>query len=603
MPCPFCGESVLAIDRKCRHCGEAIDVALRAAEEARRAAEAARREAAAPSNTVATMLDGVTQAEDGLRHVGDVGHAERLRLLRREYEAAELRAVVFGEFSRGKSTLINALLGRLVLPAKAMPTTGHVTRIAWGPSDEVRARLRGGRVETCPLVRLDSFTTLDFNRRAREDVEAIDVLVDCPLLKGGLVLYDTPGVCDPGAQTERALAAIASADLVLLVLNASQLLTQHEHELAVEWMNRGLGKPVIPLLNWMNVVEERDRAELRRRIDRWSREHLGSELGRPWFEVNAKGALAHVTDGSPVPGDDFLALREALAGLTGERRRALQASSRRGQLRAEVAEARRANGDVLRRIRQDANRVERKREEARRDLRQLLSRFDAVTRLKRDALTTRATAVLEANLDLLVGLFHGEGKERLEANSGEWYQDRLFEGVAEIEEEAEGALLALAGDGPRRPDPLTIKECMILETRLNVGELKPTGISDAVVVGAAVAGALLGQVIIPIPVVGYFAGYLAGGLLAKKLGQQEPDYAAAYSAKVRDTWKDSAAEVMRLLQEQFDARAAMLKGQIAQRLREADAVAAGADGLAVELRRREAIDGALGRCEGLLQAT
>jgi predicted RNA-binding Zn-ribbon protein involved in translation (DUF1610 family) len=39
--CPFCGEEVLAVAKKCKHCGETIDVTLRAAEEARRAAERA----------------------------------------------------------------------------------------------------------------------------------------------------------------------------------------------------------------------------------------------------------------------------------------------------------------------------------------------------------------------------------------------------------------------------------------------------------------------------------------------------------------------------------------------------------------------------------
>ena len=58
----------------------------------------------------------------------------RLRMLRESFDAPELRVVVFGEFSRGKSTLINALLGRSALPAKAMPTTGHVTPYSGSPS-------------------------------------------------------------------------------------------------------------------------------------------------------------------------------------------------------------------------------------------------------------------------------------------------------------------------------------------------------------------------------------------------------------------------------------------------------------------------------------
>lgn len=41
--CAFCGEEVLAHARKCKHCGETLDVALRAAEEARRDARESRR--------------------------------------------------------------------------------------------------------------------------------------------------------------------------------------------------------------------------------------------------------------------------------------------------------------------------------------------------------------------------------------------------------------------------------------------------------------------------------------------------------------------------------------------------------------------------------
>ena len=48
--------------------------------------------------------------------------------------------VVFGEFNRGKSTLVNAILGRVVLLAKLVPTTGHVTTVLWGEEERVRVQ-------------------------------------------------------------------------------------------------------------------------------------------------------------------------------------------------------------------------------------------------------------------------------------------------------------------------------------------------------------------------------------------------------------------------------------------------------------------------------
>jgi hypothetical protein len=120
--------------------------------------------------------------EQTLRSLRQVEAAERLRVLRKAFDLPELRVAVFGEFSRGKSTLINALLGRVVLPAKLVPTTGHVTWLAAGP-DEVRVRYADGRAEVCPLTRLEQLTGLDGDGRAREDVAAVVVAADAPLLR------------------------------------------------------------------------------------------------------------------------------------------------------------------------------------------------------------------------------------------------------------------------------------------------------------------------------------------------------------------------------------------------------------------------------------
>ena len=64
---------------------------------------------------------------------------------RRATRVAEDRfnLVVLGEFKRGKSTLINALLGRDVLPTGVVPLTSVVTAIGAGDRDRLRRPLRG----------------------------------------------------------------------------------------------------------------------------------------------------------------------------------------------------------------------------------------------------------------------------------------------------------------------------------------------------------------------------------------------------------------------------------------------------------------------------
>src|SRR6476660_5374268 len=50
----------------------------------------------------------------------------------RRIEGDVFRIAVVGEFKRGKSTLINALMGREILPADVLPCSATVNRVTYG---------------------------------------------------------------------------------------------------------------------------------------------------------------------------------------------------------------------------------------------------------------------------------------------------------------------------------------------------------------------------------------------------------------------------------------------------------------------------------------
>jgi hypothetical protein len=552
---------------------------------------------------MSVLNDTLSRAEEQLRSVGEGERALRLSGLRNSLLQSELRVVIFGEFNRGKSTLINALLGRLILPAKLIPTTGHVTRIVHAGIEEVRVQHVDGRRQTSGLDQLETFACLNREGLARDDIDSIEVGVNCSLLRDGVILMDTPGVNEQQAQTRRSRAAIAMADVVLMVLDARQLLCSHEQNLASDWLATALGKVVLLVVNFMNCLEdESDQAEIRSRLDRWCRAHLRARLGRYWFEVNARGALLHTQGSGPAPTDDFTTLRSALAHCTGEGRRKLQQYSRSGQILAEVREAIEDNARTLARLEDDAARVERERSARHQQLQDLARRFDVTARLRRSWLVAAAQSTLDEELDCLItNWFKGESETRLQQNASRWYGGRLTEAVRTIEKKASAALLDLADDSLGRPEPLTLGERLALNARLDVG--LPTTIQvgdEAIGIGAGV-GALLGTFFVPIPVLGTAVGVAVGAMFGKVfanvIGSIEPDYVAAYSAKAREKWTENARDVLNALNGQFDVRLGQMRRQAEEELERLACVSRNG-----EQGQRRRLAAQLDECRRLLEA-
>jgi GTPase Era involved in 16S rRNA processing len=192
----------------------------------------------------------------------------RLDSLRERLLHSRLHLAVLGQFKRGKSTFINALLGAPLLPVAVVPLTALPIFISWRPAACIRVQFSDGRraeelsADDPGIVRqfLFRFVAEEANPENRLRVDRIDLFYPAPILKDGTVLIDTPGVGSTFRHnTETALEVLPECDAVLFVVSADPPITETE----LEYLRRVESKSakIIFVLNKIDYLrpEERDR--------------------------------------------------------------------------------------------------------------------------------------------------------------------------------------------------------------------------------------------------------------------------------------------------------------------------------------------------------
>lgn len=176
--------------------------------------------------------DPLAGALDELWRLGCARDQDAIGSLRDRLAGRRLRVLVAGEAKRGKSTLVNALLGRPVLPAGVLPLTALATTVRYGQQDAATAEFADGRTETFPVGALDDLVTERGNPGNWRRLRAVTVLTDAPVLARGVELVDTPGTGSVhGHNTIEAEASLATMDSAVFVLTADPPVSGSECEL------------------------------------------------------------------------------------------------------------------------------------------------------------------------------------------------------------------------------------------------------------------------------------------------------------------------------------------------------------------------------------
>ncbi len=163
--------------------------------------------------------------------------ARRLQTAAARLSDPSIHVVVVGEFKKGKSSLVNGLVGATVCAVDDDIATALPTYIRYGEQASANLVFGAGEAETRrePIALADIrgyVTDADpATSGTRSSPTAVEVLLPRSMLKPGLVIVDTPGLGGLGSRHAAAsLAATSLADAVIFVTDASQEITAAEFD-------------------------------------------------------------------------------------------------------------------------------------------------------------------------------------------------------------------------------------------------------------------------------------------------------------------------------------------------------------------------------------
>lgn len=164
-----------------------------------------------------------------------------------------------GEFKRGKSSLVNAIIGTELCPTDIGIATSVVTTIKYGAVKKA-VRYYGNLLENADSLKSEEIEWEDIDKYTMGDVLEIDntILVELsypsPFLKNGITIIDTPGI--GGLDPRHAILthmALPKADVIVFVTDAGEPLTQSELEF-YESKVLSCGKRNVVLVNKSDIL-------------------------------------------------------------------------------------------------------------------------------------------------------------------------------------------------------------------------------------------------------------------------------------------------------------------------------------------------------------
>jgi uncharacterized caspase-like protein/GTPase SAR1 family protein len=220
------------------------------------------------------LIELVEKLTDILSEIKVIESQNQLDAVKHRLLSDQFRILVLGEFKRGKTTLVNAFLGREILPMSTLPCTGIPTEIKWGETP--KALLHFKKVTSAnadppweiPIVRIEDYVVIRDHFLKKNDKESsyekLELFYPLESPWGpGIEIIDTPGLNDAESRTAIVDNYLSNVDAVIFVLSCEALGSQSELSFIRERLNIFSPKAVIFVCNRFNMIRSQEKDMIR----------------------------------------------------------------------------------------------------------------------------------------------------------------------------------------------------------------------------------------------------------------------------------------------------------------------------------------------------
>jgi GTP-binding protein EngB required for normal cell division len=265
------------------------------------------------------VVAAVRAAKQLFQANGAQAAVERCQELLVQLAEDRFNLAVVGQFKRGKSTLMNALIGRDLLPTGLLPLTSAITTLCYGPKERVVLRRKGWSWDQdVPLAQLGEYITERGNPGNERGLMEARVELPVPFLRRGLHFIDTPGIGSARHEnTTTTYAFLPQMAAVIFVTSVEAPLSEAEEGFLLDI--RAQVRRLFIVVNKLDLLAATEHEEVLGYIQAHVEQLLGTEATHLYPLSARHGLVAKLRhDGVGLPHSGLAPFEQALATFLAE---------------------------------------------------------------------------------------------------------------------------------------------------------------------------------------------------------------------------------------------------------------------------------------------